>query len=240
MIEVSNIILLPMQGTIKVFRYHNSLYFYFSAIIEHTNQVIFMEDDDLAVVRNGALTIHRAQHEVSGQSTIREIIELKIELQQIMKGNYKYFMQKEIFEQPESIVNTMRGRVNFTTKEVILGGLKDYISEIRRCRRLILIACGTSYHSAVATRQLLEELSELPVMVELASDFLDRNTPVFRDDVCIFISQSGETADTILALRYCKQRGALILGFTNTVGSSISRESHCGVHINAGPEIGRF
>ncbi|CAF0833968.1 unnamed protein product [Rotaria sordida] len=209
-----------------------------SAIIEHTNQVIFMEDDDLAVVRNGALTIHRTQHEVSGQSTIREIIELKIELQEIMKGNYSYFMQKEIFEQPESVVNTMRGRVNFNTKKVILGGIKDYISEIRRCRRLILIACGTSYHSAVATRQLLEELSELPVMVELASDFLDRNTPVFRDDVCMFISQSGETADTILALRYCKQRGALILGFTNTVGSSISRESHCGIHINAGPEIG--
>mgnify|MGYP002423740845 FL=1 len=209
-----------------------------SAIIEHTNQVIFMEDDDIAVVSNGALTIHRSQHEVSGQSATREIIELKIELQQIMKGNYKYFMQKEIYEQPESVVNTMRGRVNFTTKKVVLGGIKDYINEIRRCRRLILIACGTSYHSAVATRQLLEELSELPVMVELASDFLDRNTPVFRDDVCIFISQSGETADTILALRYCKQRGALIVGFTNTVGSSISRESHCGVHLNAGPEIG--
>ncbi len=102
----------------------------------------------------------------------------------------------------------------------------------------MFIACGTSYHSAVATRQLLEELTELPVMVELASDFLDRNTPIFRDDVCIFISQSGETADTILALRYCKQRGALIVGITNTVGSSISRESHCGIHINAGPEIG--
>ncbi|CAF3003111.1 unnamed protein product [Rotaria socialis] len=220
-----------------------SIEYYFasdaSAIIEHTNQVIFMEDDDLAVVNNGALTIHRTQHgEIIGQSTIREIHELKIELQQIMKGNYKYFMQKEIFEQPESVINTMRGRVNFSTKKVVLGGIKDYANEIRRCRRLILIACGTSYHSAVATRQLLEELSELPVMVELASDFLDRNTPVFRDDVCIFISQSGETADTILALRYCKQRGALILGFTNTVGSSISRESHCGVHINAGPEIG--
>ncbi|CAF0867415.1 unnamed protein product [Rotaria sordida] len=220
-----------------------SIEYYFasdaSAIIEHTNQVIFMEDDDLAVVKNGALTIHRTQHgEVTGQSAIREIHELKIELQQIMKGNYKYFMQKEIYEQPESVVNTMRGRVNFSAKKVVLGGIKDYINEIRRCRRLILIACGTSYHSAVATRQLLEELSELPVMVELASDFLDRSTPVFRDDVCIFVSQSGETADTILALRYCKQRGALIVGFTNTVGSSISRESHCGVHINAGPEIG--
>ena len=105
-------------------------------------------------------------------------------------------MQKEIFEQPESVVNTMRGRVNFAERKVVLGGIKDYMHEIRRCRRLILIACGTSYHSAVATRQLLEELSELPVMVELASDFLDRSTPVFRDDVCIFISQSGEICST--------------------------------------------
>lgn len=155
-----------------------------------------------------------------------------------MKGNYDYFMQKEIFEQPESVVNTMRGRVNFEKQAIILGGIKEYIPEIKRCRRLMLIGCGTSYHSAVATRQLLEELTELPVMIELASDFLDRNTPIFRDDVCFFISQSGETADTLMALRYCKQRGALIVGVTNTVGSSICRESHCGVHINAGPEIG--
>lgn len=147
-------------------------------------------------------------------------------------------MQKEIFEQPESIINTMRGRVNFQSQTVILGGIKEYIPEIKRCRRIMLIGCGTSYHSAVATRQLLEETTELPVMVELASDFLDRNTPIFRDDVCFFISQSGETADTLMALRYCKQRGALIVGITNTVGSSICRESHCGVHINAGPEIG--
>ena len=147
-------------------------------------------------------------------------------------------MQKEIIEQPESVETTMRGRVNPDLMQVTLVGIKDYLSEIKRCRRLMFIACGTSYHSAVATRQLLEELTELPVMVELASDFLDRNTPIFRDDVCFFISQSGETADTILALRYCKQRGALIVGITNTVGSSISRESHCGIHIHAGPEIG--
>lgn len=168
----------------------------------------------------------------------REITTLKMEIQEIMKGKYQYFMQKEIFEQPESVVNTMRGRVNFVNKTITLGGIKDYIPEIKRCRRLMLIGCGTSYHSAVATRQLLEELTELPVMVELASDFLDRGTPIFRDDVCFFISQSGETADTLMALRYCKQRGALIVGITNTVGSSICRESHCGVHINAGPEIG--
>ncbi|CAN8019624.1 unnamed protein product [Ixodes persulcatus] len=161
-----------------------------------------------------------------------------MEIQQIMKGNFSSFMQKEIFEQPESVINTMRGRLNFEKESVILGGIKDYIAEIKRCRRLLLIGCGTSYHSAIATRQILEELTELPVMVELASDFLDRNTPIFRDDVCFFISQSGETADTLIALRYCKQRGALIVGVTNTVGSSICRESHCGVHINAGPEIG--
>ncbi|XP_028164167.1 glutamine--fructose-6-phosphate aminotransferase [isomerizing] 1-like [Ostrinia nubilalis] len=208
-----------------------------SAVIEHTNRVLYFEDDDVAHIKDGVLSIHR----MSGSSTDphqREILTLKLELQQIMKGNYEYFMQKEIFEQPESIVNTMRGRLNFANGTVTLGGIKDYIPEIKRCRRLMLIGCGTSYHSAVATRQLLEELTELPVMVELASDFLDRNTPVFRDDVCFFISQSGETADTLMALRYCKRHGALIVGITNTVGSSICRESHCGVHINAGPEIG--
>ncbi|KAM4678528.1 glutamine--fructose-6-phosphate aminotransferase [isomerizing] 1 isoform 2-T2 [Discoglossus pictus] len=208
-----------------------------SAVIEHTNRVIFLEDDDVAAVVNGRLSIHRIKRNV-GDHPARAIQTLQMELQQIMKGNFSFFMQKEIFEQPESVVNTMRGRVNFDDNTVNLGGLKDHIKEILRCRRLILIACGTSYHAGVATRQILEELTELPVMVELASDFLDRNTPVFRDDVCFFISQSGETADTLLALRYCKERGALTVGVTNTVGSSISRETDCGVHINAGPEIG--
>ena len=167
----------------------------------------------------------------TGGCTRREITTLKMEIQQIMKGNYSTFMQKEIFEQPESVVNTMRGRVNFEQETVILGGIKGYIPEIRRCRRLLLIGCGTSYHSGIATRQILEELTELPVMVDLASDFLDRKTPIFRDDVCFFISQSGETADTLLALRYCKQQGALLVGVTNTVGSSISRETHCGENL---------
>uniref|UniRef100_A0A8C8M6L0 glutamine--fructose-6-phosphate transaminase (isomerizing) n=1 Tax=Oncorhynchus tshawytscha TaxID=74940 RepID=A0A8C8M6L0_ONCTS len=208
-----------------------------SAVIEHTNRVIFLEDDDVAAVTAGRLTIHRIKR-TAGDHPARAIQTLQMELQQIMKGNYSSFMQKEIFEQPESVVNTMRGRVNFNDNTVTLGGLKDHIKEIQRCRRLILIACGTSYHAGVATRQVLEELTELPVMVELASDFLDRNTPVFRDDVCFFISQSGETADSLMALRYCKERGALTVGVTNTVGSSISRETDCGVHINAGPEIG--
>merc|ERR1719419_1955788 len=206
-----------------------------SAIIEHTNRVIFLEDDDVASVKMGVLSIHRPNKE---GELAREITTLKMEIQQIMKGNFSSFMQKEIFEQPESVVNTMRGRINFELEQVTLGGIKSYIPEIKRCRRLLMIACGTSYHSAIASRQLLEELTELPVMVDLASDFLDRSTPIFRDDVCFFISQSGETADTSGALRYCKSRGALIIGITNTVGSTICRESHSGVHINAGPEIG--
>jgi len=210
-----------------------------SAIIEHTNRVIFLEDDDVAAVANGVLSIHRVKRGVDdGNQISRDITSLQMEIEQIMKGDYSTFMQKEIFEQPESVVNTMRGRINFDAGEVTLGGIKDFIPEIKRCRRLLLIGCGTSYHSAIASRALLEELTELPVMLDLASDFLDRNTPIFRDDVCFFISQSGETADTLNALRYCKQRGALIVGITNTVGSTISRESHCGVHINAGPEIG--
>ncbi|XP_012718770.2 glutamine--fructose-6-phosphate aminotransferase [isomerizing] 1 isoform X1 [Fundulus heteroclitus] len=208
-----------------------------SAVIEHTNRVIFLEDDDVAAVMEGRLSIHRIKRR-AGDYPARAIQTLQMELQQIMKGNFSSFMQKEIFEQPESVVNTMRGRINFDDNTVTLGGLKDHIKEIQRCRRLILIACGTSYHAGVATRQVLEELTELPVMVELASDFLDRNTPVFRDDVCFFISQSGETADSLMALRYSKERGALTVGITNTVGSSISRETDCGVHINAGPEIG--
>uniref|UniRef100_A0A8C5G8D1 Glutamine--fructose-6-phosphate aminotransferase [isomerizing] 1 n=1 Tax=Gouania willdenowi TaxID=441366 RepID=A0A8C5G8D1_GOUWI len=227
--------LLRPQGALDVYIvFVESTY---SAIIEHTNKVLYLEDDDVAVVKEGKLSIHRMNRQ-AGEDPIRAIQTLQMELQQIMKGNFDAFMQKEIFEQPESVVNTMRGRICFDTNNVVLGGLKDHLKEIKRCRRLIMIGCGTSFHAAVATRQILEELTELPVMVELASDFLDRYTPVFRDDVCFFISQSGETADTLMALRYCKEHGALTVGITNTVGSSICRETDCGVHINAGPEIG--
>merc|ERR1719476_727236 len=206
-----------------------------SPIIEHTKRVIFLEDGDVAWVNDGNLSIHRMN---KNTGPTRDVTTLTLELQQIMKGSYSTYMQKEIMEQPESVFNTMRGRVNFDNNTVQLGGLVSHMDYIKRCRRLIFIACGTSYHSAVASRQLLEELTELPVMVDLASDFLDRSTPIFRDDVCFFISQSGETADTLGALRYCKSRCALIIGITNTVGSTICRESHSGVHINAGPEIG--
>ncbi|MCJ1340464.1 glutamine--fructose-6-phosphate transaminase (isomerizing) [Bachmanniomyces sp. S44760] len=208
-----------------------------SAIVEHTKKVLYLEDDDIAHIHDGSLNIHRLAKD-DGTSNVRAIQTLELELQEIMKGRFDHFMQKEIFEQPESVINTMRGRLDVANKTVTLGGLKQYIGTIRRCRRLIFIACGTSYHSCMAVRGAFEELTEIPISVELASDFLDRQAPVFRDDTCVFVSQSGETADSLLSLRYCLERGALTVGVVNVVGSSISLLTHCGVHINAGPEIG--
>ena len=171
-----------------------------ASVVQHTKKVLFLEDDDIAHIYDGELRIHRASTKSAGESTVRPIQTLEMELNEIMKGPYKHFMQKEIFEQPDSAFNTMRGRIDFENCVVTLGGLKSWLSTIRRCRRIIMIACGTSYHSCLATRSIFEELTEIPVSVELASDFLDRRSPVFRD--------------------------------------SMSRQTHCGVHINAGPEIG--
>ncbi|PPQ89216.1 hypothetical protein CVT25_001295 [Psilocybe cyanescens] len=215
-----------------------------SAIVEHTKRVLYLEDDDIAHIAEGELHIHRMRRKEEGDQTpsqiaaTRTIETLELEIAAIMKGKFDTFMQKEIYEQPESVVNTMRGRVNFDANKITLGGLRAYLPIMRRCRRMVFIACGTSYHSCLATRAIFEELTEIPVSVELASDFLDRKTPIFRDDVVVFLSQSGETADTILALRYCVDRGALCVGVVNTVGSTLSRETHCGIHINAGPEVG--
>lgn len=208
-----------------------------SALVEHTKKVLYLEDDDIAHIHEGQLNIHRLKKD-DGTSNVRAIQTIELELQEIMKGKFDHFMQKEIFEQPESVVNTMRGRLDLANKTVTLGGLRQYMATIRRCRRLIFIACGTSYHSCMAVRGVFEELTEIPIAVELASDFLDRQAPVFRDDTCVFVSQSGETADSLMALRYCLERGALTVGIVNVVGSSISNLTHCGVHINAGPEIG--
>lgn len=213
-----------------------------AAIIEHTDKVLYFEDGDIA-------HFHGSQFELfssDASKNARAVQTLEVELDQITKGGFQHFMYKEIMEQPESLINTMRGRVpniaggDISSKgyNLALGGIKDHLDSIRRCRRLIFIACGTSYNSALAARALVEELSELPVDVELASDFLDRETPIFRDDTCFFISQSGETADTRVALEYCLKRGALCIGITNTVGSAIARMTHAGVHVNAGAEIG--
>merc|ERR1711939_840623 len=208
-----------------------------SSIVEHTKKVLYLEDDDIAHIHEGSLNIHRLKKD-DGTSNVRAIQTLEIELQEIMKGKFDHFMQKEIFEQPESVVNAMRGRLDLQKKEVTLGGLRQYMTTIRRCRRIIFLACGTSFHSCMAVRGIFEELTDIPISVELASDFLDRQAPVFRDDVCVFVSQSGETADSLMALRYCLERGSLTVGIVNVVGSSISLLTHCGVHINAGPEIG--
>ncbi|CRK33894.1 hypothetical protein BN1708_016292, partial [Verticillium longisporum] len=163
----------------------------------HTKKVMYLEDDDIAHIHEGSLNIHRLK-KADGSSNVRTIQTLELELQEIMKGKFDHFMQKEIFEQPESVVNTMRGRLDVANKTVTLGGLRSYISTIRRCRRIIFIACGTSYHSCMAVRGIFEELAEIPIAVELASDFLDRQAPVFRDDTCVFVSQSGETADSLM------------------------------------------
>ncbi|KGO48652.1 Sugar isomerase (SIS) [Penicillium expansum] len=208
-----------------------------AAVVEYTKKVLYLEDDDIAHIHDGQLNIHRISKDI-GTSNVRTIQTLELELQEMMKGNFDYFMQKEIFEQPESVINAMRGRLNAKNSTVTLGGLRQYIPTIRRSRRIVFIACGTSYHSCVAVHGIFEELAETPIAVELASAFLDRQAPVFRDDTCVFVSQSGETADSLMALRYCLGRGAITVGIVNVVGSSISILTHCGVHINAGPEIG--
>lgn len=223
-----------------------------SAIVEHTDKVVYFEDNDLVHIdQTGELTMFSVGNFETTRAIAsnRAIATLDMELEQIMKGSYPHFMLKEIFEQPESLTQTMRGRVihgSMSEREAVvpgmadvhLGGLSQRIGDLRRSSRIIFVACGTSFHSCLAARQVMEELTELPVSIELASDFLDRQTPLFRSDVCVFVSQSGETADTLEALRYAKRCQALTVGIVNVVGSSIARLTDCGVHTNAGAEIG--
>eukprot|EP00761_Pharyngomonas_kirbyi_P014031 gb/GECH01014061.1/.p1 GENE.gb/GECH01014061.1/~~gb/GECH01014061.1/.p1 ORF type:complete len:688 (+),score=172.91 gb/GECH01014061.1/:1-2064(+) len=208
-----------------------------SSLVEHTKRVVYMEDNEILHLRSSHCRLLHFDGETMAHK-VPAIQTLEMELEQIMKGGYDHFMLKEIFEQPDSVVNTMRGRVKAEDFSVGLGGLTEYLRSLRRARRITFIGCGTSYNSGVAMRSLFEELCQIPIYVELASDFLDREPVVFRDDVFFFISQSGETADTARVLDYCRSLGALCVGITNTVGSSIARQTHCGVHINAGLEIG--
>ncbi|KAK6933855.1 SIS domain [Dillenia turbinata] len=175
-------------------------------------------------------------------SVQRALSVLEMEVEQINKGNYEHYMQKEIHEQPASLTTTMRGRLirggSCKAKTVLLGGLKDHLKTIRRSRRIVFVGCGTSYNAALAARPIVEELSGIPVTMEIASDLLDRQGLIYREDTAVFVSQSGETADTFQALEYAKENGALCVGITNTVGSAIARKTDCGVHINAGCEIG--
>ena len=227
-----------------------------SAFVEHTKKVVVLEDNDVLHLCRGAYGIYSApaeqQENLSAEDVSlvrRQLSTLDMEVASIMKGGYDHYMAKEIHEQPESILQTMRGRVSFASKggsgsdpytehRVKLGGLADHLPAMRRARRFLFVACGTSFHACLACRQTIEELVDVPVALELASDMMDRRSPVARDDVCVFVSQSGETADTLAALRFAKGAGALCVGITNTVGSAIARLTDCGVHINAGCEIG--
>ncbi|KAL9426970.1 hypothetical protein AB3S75_033702 [Citrus x aurantiifolia] len=221
-----------------------------NAIVEHTKKVLMIEDGEVVHLKDGAVSILKfdnAKGRNGGTyarpaSVQRALSILEMEVEQINKGNYEHYMQKEIHEQPESLTTTMRGRLirggSCKSKSVLLGGLKDHLKTIRRSRRIVFIGCGTSYNAALAARPILEELSDLPVTMEIASDLVDRQAPIYREDTAVFVSQSGETADTLQALEYASENGALCVGITNTVGSAIARKTHCGVHINAGAEIG--
>lgn len=220
------------------------------ALVDHTKKVLLIEDGEVVHLTDGAVSIvkfDQAMGEHAGTlsrpaSVQRALSILEMEVEQINKGKYEHYMQKEIHEQPDSLITTMRGRLirggSSKGKTVLLGGLKDHLKTIRRSRRIVFIGCGTSYNAALASRPIVEELSGIPVTLEIASDLIDRQGPIYREDTAVFVSQSGETADTLLALEYALENGALCVGITNTVGSAIARNTHCGVHINAGCEIG--
>jgi glucosamine--fructose-6-phosphate aminotransferase (isomerizing) len=205
-----------------------------NALIAHTSQVVYLEDGEMAVVYKDRFEAKTIEDEEL-QKVIQEV---HMDIEEISKGDYQHFMLKEIMEQPNSIKNSFRGRLLFSEGTSKLGGLEGYVDRIANSKRIILCACGTSWHAALVGEYMIEQFAGIPVEVEYASEFRYRNPIITKDDTCIFISQSGETADTLAAMKEAKRRGALILGVCNAVGSSIARESEAGVYIHAGPEIG--
>ena len=205
-----------------------------AAIIDHTRQVVYLEDGEIAVVTpNGFTTITIDDVEID-----KQIEQITFDLQQIEKGGYAHFMLKEIHEQSETLRNSMRGRILLADGTAKLGGLEGVRDKLEKARRFILTACGTSWHAGLSGEYMLEQLAHIPTEVEYASEFRSRRPVLFPDDVVFLISQSGETADTMAALRKAKEEGATVLGIVNVVGSSIARESEGGVYVHAGPEIG--
>lgn len=203
-------------------------------IVEYTNSVIFLNDNDVAILRKNEMVLKTIYNEALEPN----IQTLDLDIEAIEKGGFDHFMLKEIFEQPRSIHDTFRGRITTNPHDVHLGGLYKVIPAMVDAKRIILIGCGTSWHAALVGEYLMEDLARIPVEVEYASEFRYRNPVIYKDDVVIAISQSGETADTLAAIRLAKQAGALVLGVCNVVGSSIPRETHAGVYTHAGPEIG--
>ena len=206
-----------------------------SPIIEYTDQVVYLEDGNIAVIKRGEelKVVNIYNIELSP-----EVKTVDINLGQIEKGGYPHFMLKEIFEQPECLTNCMRGRINIEATHVTLSAVIDYKEQLLRAKRIIIVACGTSWHAGLIGKQMIENLCRIPVEVEYASEFRYRNPVVNKDDVVIAISQSGETADTLAAVELAKRHGAFIYGICNAIGSSIPRATDTGSYIHVGPEIG--
>ena len=204
-------------------------------IVEYTKRVVYLEDEEIAVIKLGEeLKIYN----ISDKEKTPYIQQLELELEALEKGGYDHFMLKEIHEQPRSIHDCFRGRLNSSEGWVSLGGLKEYEQKMIQAKRLVIVACGTSWHAGLVGEYLIEELARINVEVEYASEFRYRNPIISEEDVVIAISQSGETADTLAALELAKSKGATILGICNVVGSSISRITDAGSYTHAGPEIG--
>ncbi|MEX0944207.1 MAG: glutamine--fructose-6-phosphate transaminase (isomerizing) [Balneolaceae bacterium] len=205
-----------------------------SPIVEYTNKVVYLDDGEMAIVSRDSYEVKT----IDDYPLTKEVHELAMGLDAIEKAGYPHFMLKEIFEQPRSIADCMRGRINPENGKILLGGIEDVMDELIRARRIVIAACGTSWHSALVGEYLFEQLAKTSVEVEYASEFRYRDPLIGKGDVLLVISQSGETADTLAALREAKKRGALVLGICNVVGSTISRETDAGVFTHAGPEIG--
>jgi glutamine---fructose-6-phosphate transaminase (isomerizing) len=207
-----------------------------SPFIEYTNNAIYLEDEEMAIVRRGKEIKVR---KIKDDSLVNPYVQkLQLNLEQIEKGGYEHFMLKEIYEQPNAIKDTYRGRL-LTNKAIIkMSGVEDNMKKFLNANRIIVIACGTSWHAGLVSEYIFENLTRIPVEVEYASEFRYRNPVINENDVVIAISQSGETADTLAAIKLAKSKGAFVFGVCNVVGSSIARESHAGAYTHAGPEIG--
>ena len=204
-------------------------------IIEYTNNVIYLEDGHIARInKNENIEIKN----IKNKNITPYIQELKLNIDAIEKGGFNHFMLKEIYEQPSSIQDTMRGRLDPVTKEIKLGGILEYQQKIVTANRIIIVACGTSWHAGLIGEYIIEDFARIPVEVEYASEFRYRNPIINSKDIVLAISQSGETADTLAAISLAKEKGATILGICNVVGSSIARLTHAGIYTHAGPEIG--
>ncbi|MCF2516406.1 glutamine--fructose-6-phosphate transaminase (isomerizing) [Dyadobacter sp. CY351] len=203
-------------------------------IIEYTKDVVYLDDYEVAVISDGRLSIQN----LDNTETIPYIQKLEMELETIEKGGYDHFMIKEIFEQPRSIADSMRGRLRADDAHLQLGGLANYLDKLAEADRIVIVGCGTSWHAGLVAEYLFEELARVNVEVEYASEFRYRNPVINEKDIVIAISQSGETADTLAAIELAKSKGATIFGVCNVVGSSIARATHAGAYTHAGPEIG--